>query len=62
MFGAAEKLSSVGLKLSRERRNLSFGFLFPGQNAELLYKTRVFVLSPATTGPEERGRHLLWGS
>lgn len=59
MFGAAEKLSSVGLKLSRERRNLSFGFLFPGQHAELLDKTRVFALSPVTTGPEERGRHCL---
>lgn len=31
MFWAAEKLRSVGLKFSRERRNLSIGLPFPGQ-------------------------------
>lgn len=57
MFWIPEKLRSVGLKFSRQRRNLSFGLLFPGHMLSFWIKPGYLHYPLQPWAPEEGGRH-----
>lgn len=59
MFWIPEKLRSVGLKFYRQRRNLSFGLLFPGHMLSFWIKPGYLHYPLQPWAPEEGGRHCL---